>query len=461
MTTVEDVIAAIQRIEQAGRGGPATIDALLDVGVPMQSSWVLDGVLDRLRTAYPEFFPPSRNPGGPPGPTPHQLQQPQQQGVAAVAMKRAETALAQVNSTAAEFDRRVIEALQHAHMTTAEGRRQLDELAAEIDGGARAWDLSTPAGAREFQRFLVGKLRRIIAVVQEGNDDDASKEALAEAWTALYAAQVGPDRAVTGGQAAESGDAEPTRGVAVREPDAFPDTGAEPYLDDLIEGEPEAGWHRAPSAPAAPPFGDGVPAGTSMPFGGLPSGLPSGLPGTLPMAAAPAGLGHKPVLETLDDEPPPDEELMPAGPPDGDSPGDEPAAPEPAAGTSPTAVMLPNGETVTAATPQLAAVLQAAADGTPVAEAFRQQGITIPPPGTAVTAPVDQSQVSSGDIGMFTDRHALALGSGKALLDGQIQHIANVRGPSFLGWQHPPMVASTIEPTRTPTVTRPAADVTA
>jgi hypothetical protein len=95
--------------------------------------------------------------------------------------------------------------------------------------------------------------------------------------------------------------------------------------------------------------------------------------------------------------------------------------------------------------------------GASIADAFHQQGITIPPPGTAVTDPIDPLQVTPGDIGMFTDRHALALGHGKALLDGQIQHIATVSGPSFLGWEHPPVAAATAPArTDTPTPTRPA-----
>jgi hypothetical protein len=120
-------------------------------------------------------------------------------------------------------------------------------------------------------------------------------------------------------------------------------------------------------------------------------------------------------------------------------------------------VTLPDGETVTAASPQLAAAITAAAGGASVADAFHQQGITIPPPGTAVTNPIDPLQVAPGDIGMFTDRHALALGHAKALLDGQIQHIATVSGPSFLGWEHPPAAAATGPATTdTPAPTRPA-----
>ena len=118
---------------------------------------------------------------------------------------------------------------------------------------------------------------------------------------------------------------------------------------------------------------------------------------------------------------------------------------------------LPGGETVTAASPQLAAAIKAAAGGASIADAFQQQGITIPPPGTAVSNPIDPPQVTPGDIGMFTDRHALALGHEKALLDGQIQHIATVSGPSFLGWEHPPVPAATAPAmTDTPAPTRPA-----
>ncbi len=129
---------------------------------------------------------------------------------------------------------------------------------------------------------------------------------------------------------------------------------------------------------------------------------------------------------------------------------------EPAAG--PTTVTLPNGETLTAANPQLAAAIEAAAGGTPIAEAFRQQGMTIPPPGTAVSEPLDPLRLAPGDIGMFTDRHALALGTSRALVNGQIQHISTVSGPDFLGWEHPPtpVDAPAPEAADPPAPTRPA-----
>ena len=79
---------------------------------------------------------------------------------------------------------------------------------------------------------------------------------------------------------------------------------------------------------------------------------------------------------------------------------------------------LPDGDTVTAPTPELAAAITAAIAGTPVPEAYRQQGITIPAAGTAVAHPLDPARLVPGDIGMLTDRHAVALGNGKAVFNG-------------------------------------------
>ena len=48
-----------------------------------------------------------------------------------------------------------------------------------------------------------------------------------------------------------------------------------------------------------------------------------------------------------------------------------------------------------------------------------------------------------GDVGVFSDRHALALGDGKALLDNQIQPIDGFEGRGLIGWQHPPEPVTT------------------
>jgi hypothetical protein len=184
-----------------------------------------------------------------------------------------------------------------------------------------------------------------------------------------------------------------------------------------------------------------------------------GMPGGLPLSGRLPGTEDEYSPEDLD-EPQLDDQQ--ASDKDGDdqanheeaeSGGGHPPTP------GPTTVTLPDGQTLTAASPELAAAIQAAVGGTPIADAFDDEGITIPPPGTAVAEPVDPSRLAPGDIGMFTNRHALALGQSKALLDGQIQHISTVTGPSFLGWEHPPAPVTTAEPARTdpPAPTRPAA----
>jgi hypothetical protein len=234
---------------------------------------------------------------------------------------------------------------------------------------------------------------------------------------------------------------------------------------DPMAGAPGAPAMETPMAPAVPNFG-----GAPLPgLGTMPASMAGwDAPGGLPLSGLPGGDGIDPALQDLADEDVPDaQEEDPSAHDASDGPGDENDEPqsmssdEPAAG--PTPVTLPDGETVTAASPQLAAAIQSAIGGTPIAEAFQQQGMTLPPPGTTVVNPIDALQVTPGDIGMLTDRHALALGPGKALLDGQIQHIATVSGPGFLGWEHPPAAAATVttpakpEP---PTPTRPATSST-
>ena len=178
--------------------------------------------------------------------------------------------------------------------------------------------------------------------------------------------------------------------------------------------------------------------------------LPGGFSGP---AAGWNGEGALPFSKLLDRTEPEQTDADEAGEQKADeateSSGEKPESPP----TGPTTITLPNGETVTAGSPQLAAAIKAAVGGTPIAQAFHQQGITIPAPGTVVTDPIDPLRVIPGDIGILSDRHALALGQGKALLDGQIQHIATVSGPSFLGWEHPPAnqgPAAPTSPTPTP-----------
>ncbi|GFG71572.1 DUF4226 domain-containing protein [Mycolicibacter senuensis] len=429
MATRDEVLDAIRRIEETGGAGEATRAAQAALTLPLPPDGY-DRVLHRLAPADT------------------------QQGSAAQAMRTAESALAQQLSKAAEFDRQIIAALRHAHKTTLDGRRRLDNVQTEIVGATQHWDLSTAAGAREFQRFLIVKLGEIIGVVEEANDDDTSKQELTAALTALYAApsahRVDPAPVE---QNPEPGGGPSPAPVAPSLAEAAPSFAEDGYLDSLPDEEPEDDYRisaqrpaAAPPMPAFPGFGgEGPGFGAMPPMAGLP---PAG-------SLSGSGYGAEPA----DDEGPTDA----ATPADDDTFSDggerdddrDDAAAEPRQ-DGPVTVTLPDGATTTVVDPQLAAAMQAAADGTPVAEAFRRQGIDIPPAGTPVTSPVDQAQLQPGDIGVLTDRHALSVGNGKALLDGQLHLAANLRGPGFLGWQHPPVRIAEPITAGEPAPTRPA-----
>jgi hypothetical protein len=295
------------------------------------------------------------------------------------------------------------------------------------------------------------------------------------AWTSLYdASKTDPDDHPPPATVPVAAPVEST----ARQPADDPQTGWDPLLDSMLADDP--GLPAGDSPGQAPGGGATAPAMPTMPtvpvmppipsFGAAPiPGL--GGPGGLPLPGLQQSGRTDPALRDVDEDLPGSRDADPGDLPD-DHKGDEDKAHEmdgsadepdsPPAG--PTTVSLPDGDTVTAASPQLAAAIEAAVGGAPIADAFHQQGIVIPPPGTAVTSPVDPLQAIPGDIGMFTDRHALALGHEKALLEGQIQHIATVSGPSFLGWEHPPAATvPAIPPAKpdTPTPTGPAATSTA
>lgn len=377
-----------------------------------------------------------------------------QLGDAADAIRCAESRLAHQNSAAAQIDLQVVSAILNAHLTTLDGRGALDTLQHEVQAAVRTrTDLDTPSGARDFQRFLITKLRDIRTVVADTGLDDTSKSALMAAWTSLY------DVSKTGG--GEQSDTRPDSPAPPPDDTSFlSDDETDPYLDSLLADDPGLVPAETPPQSAAAPTPPAMPGVPNLGGGGMPSW---GMPGGLPLPAMPPDMDRERPTEHDDEvqteDPLPQEE--PASNEGTDSgPGDDAAAstttqePPP---EGPTTVTLPNGESVTAASPQLAAAIKAAAGGTPIPDAFRQQGITIPPPGTAVAQPVDPSRVAPGDIGMFTNRHALALGNSKALLSGQIQHISTVKGPSFLGWEHPPAPAGVAASTEAPAPTRPAA----
>ncbi|MGB6208549.1 DUF4226 domain-containing protein [Mycobacterium sp.] len=455
MATPDDVLAAAEHVTgytgdpKAWLAGLTPQDITDATTLSTASPQRLDGIVARIRQQHPDLFDARTGTMI----VPPRITSDRQEGAAADAIRDAEAALAHQNSATAQVDLQVVTAVLNAHQRNAEGRGALNKLQHEIEAAVTTRsDLDTPAGARDFQRFLIGKLRDIRDVVANASLDDTSNSALMAAWTSLY------ESAKPEGDGGEHG--RPTAapaGSPAESPPATADTAADPYLDSLPLDDsglpPEEAPAQAPS-PSPPPM---TPAMPSIPsFGG--GGLPGGFPLSGPLQSGDDERLPKDLDDALLDAGDPEDE--PSADTDGDEQTDQhdadPAAVQPTAG--PTTISLPNGETVTAANPQLAAAIQAAATGTPIADAFRQEGMTIPPPGTAVTDPVDPSRLTPGDIGMLTDRHALALGQSRALLNGQIQHISTVNGPSFLGWEHPPGPVTAAAPDRTdpPAPTRPA-----
>lgn len=431
----------------------------------------LDALLTKIHRAFPALFDPDT--GTPITPSPKGTgdngpDPPRQEGDTADAGREHEDDLARQATAAARLDLLVIAAVRGAHRKADSSAGTLEKLQREIDDAVRRrTDLDTPAGARDFQRFLIGKLGEIESVLHQANLDEASYRALMTAWKSLYAAGRDP----TEQPPANPGDNTPTAPQPAPAPPAAaqPDLLAPADLPDYPDDYPGAYGALPPAAPAPPqappPTAPAAPA-APLPILGAPPGFGASPSAGLPLADLLSAAGtdhrsrhtdHDPEDDLLDDAlPMPDEPDATPEEPDADPPDDATADPAPA---GPTTVTLPTGDTVTAANPQLAAVITEAAAGTPIAEAFQHHGIAIPPPGTAVPEPLDPARLEPGDIGMFTDRHALALGNAKAIFNGQIQQSTSVAGPSFLGWEHPPGPGATPTvppPADAPTPTRPA-----
>lgn len=481
MAVYQDLLDAIARL-RADTGDPAawmqklSADELAMVASPItiNSPGLIDAVLAKIDVPRDGGEPATPGSGGEPA-------TPGAGGEAARAITIAEAALAQQNSVTAQLDIQVVSAILNAHATNAAGLGALDHLQREVESQVVGQaDLDTPAGARELQRHLTGLIREITTVVQSSALDATSKAALAAALASLYRGTAliegrpGPDDAPP---------AAPTTGAVDAESPSAPTAdpvGADRLFDQLFAPDPgEALLGASQASPAVPTSMQQIPAVPGL--GGLGSssapGLPSGgigLPaGGLPIPAPmldPATLGAslaEPGAPFARSDVPDD--AQPAGPQADDSradetqegadkadahTGDEHSEQVPTGQT----VVLPTGEVITARSPELARAISAAVTGTPIAEAFQRQGITLPPPGSVVPNPLDPEALQPGDVGVFADRHALALGNGKAVLNNQIQPIANIADPGFLGWLHPPAPGA-VTPTDdqdAPAPTRPA-----
>jgi hypothetical protein len=470
MSAYEEVLVTVRYVRdrtgdpnawQAGLA-PNEVAAVI---TPTTQPEQLSAILHKIRQQHLGVFPA----GAPGGPTKSpvgilEASPDREEGDAADAMADAEAALAHQNSASSQLDMQVISAILNAHLKAVDGREALIKLQRETESAVMTRsDLDTPAGARDFQRFLIGKLKDIRAVVLDASLDDTSKSALMAAWTSLYDVSKGGSNDPGDRPRPAVAPVAPAAGTG-QQPVDDPDTGWDPLLDPMLVDDPglpgENSSGQRSTQGAAPPAMPMAPMMPSIPgLGTAPGSMAGwGMPGGLPLSWLEKGgrpdpeLADETTLGPNEQDPSDHGSSDEAGNEkhDEDAPADKPESPP-----GPTTVTLPDGETVTAGSPQLAAVIQAAVAGTPIADAFHQQGIAIPPPGTAVTNPIEQRQVLPGDVGVFTDRHALALGHEKALLDGQIQHIATVSGPNFLGWEHPPAATAPAKP-GAPTPTRPA-----
>ena len=477
MSTLNELRDAIDHISTCTGDPQAWQRGLSAADLSAISASVIDpaaatALLAKIRANNAALFDPRT--GAPVPPAAPADPPPGQQGDAATAIRKAESALAQQNSESAQVDLHVIAAILNAHAGTAEGSRRLGRLQQQVEDAVRMrTDLDTPAGAREFQRFLIGKLREIAAVIESASLDDTSKAALATAWTALYRSDAPVDQAPAGpGETPAPAKPQPPPPPVpeVLPPDGS-DLGVGAMLDALIGSEQTA---PAAAPPPVSPPPSSVPAPTAaappVPMSSLVPPL-SSLPTSLPEAASAALRSQRPLDDDLgldallgaeDPMDPAEEEVPGEAPPDE---GGEPAAEPPCEGTpppDPTEVRLPDGAVVNAPSVPIARALASVLAGTAVVEAFGQQGIVVPPPGTAVAQPLDAAKVVGGDIGMFPDRQAVAVDRERAYFDGRIQPVTGIGGPSFLGWLHPPAPGAPAaaplspNPAATPTPTRPA-----
>lgn len=112
---------------------------------------------------------------------------PTEAGAHADAARAREATLARRLETSAATDRAFATTLHDAYRTALAGRKRLDAIEAEIRAAvANQQALDTPAGARQFQRFLTAKTRDILTVVNDTAADSTAKAALLRALGGGY-----------------------------------------------------------------------------------------------------------------------------------------------------------------------------------------------------------------------------------------------------------------------------------
>lgn len=379
----------------------------------------------------------------------------QQSGRTAEAVKKLQEELKARYSDLSDAEQKLAESLLTARATTADGRRQLNDIQQKIIDAVNNPDLSldTPAGEAAFLKFLRGQVAAIGDVLGSGTltaDDQAKAIA---ALSKLYSLQP-TDQPASTPAPLQPADATPGSAAAAVPAEVPGPAAPDPELGDLGLGAAPVGpdplSSLASMLPAAagsfPSVGQGGSPLDALGLAGPLAGLVSQLADQPPRSEPAKHDDATDAKTSSDDEHSerPGDQPKPQGPqppaPDANgTPGQgAPPAGPPSPAAPSTAVPLPDGSTVTARTPAVAAAVKAYLAGTPLDAAYRQAGIELPPPGTPVTNPVDPAALTAGAIGMFKDHYVVALSAAKALQDGQVVSLsAAAAGPDFLGWIDP------------------------
>ena len=418
---------------------------------------------DELREALHHIpLPATPQPGSPDPGTGGLPTGEQQSGRTADAVRKLQGELAKRFSQISAAEEELSEAVLNAHATTADGQRELNDIQQKIIAATDnpAFALDTPAGQTQFLKFLRTQVGAIADVVGSGAVTAADQARTVRALADLYTADPGD-------KAAEPSAIQP-------EPAAPPQ---EPTLPAISDPNPIG-----PLADPSLPVGGGMSSTDPLPL--VASTLPAAL-GAFPPPTAGGpwdGLGglaselgdlarhdsgrdnsgdHTDARGSDSNKPPDQTSPPPATAPAAGPPGPSVGAGAP--GSASTTVELPDGSTARAVTPAAADAVRAYLAGTPLDTAYRQAGVELPPPGTPVMSPIDPSQLSAGDLGMFKDHYVVALSAAKALKDGQVVALSSVAsGPDFLGWMRPfaaplsqPVTATAAPPNQAPVAVAP------
>ncbi|GAB7144189.1 hypothetical protein LRC484719_27810 [Mycobacterium riyadhense] len=380
-------------------------------------------------------------------------------------------ALAQIIDHLEQLDSSAAATVEAIRAAGAAGQQALEAIQRDVDAkivelGPR---LSTPDGQRELREFLKDKLSSAKTIIDDQIADAETKARQTREMTQRYldaaggghGGKPGDGGGAAGGGTGSSGGGSGGTDQGTTPAGAAGTMPASPYGQGMQAAMPGAGMMPAGMGmpmPSLPSFGGGGMPGLG---GGDPLGALSGL-GGLGNHGADAGFqdgsGHgdsgSPTLQdaqsgegSASDK---GSNLSDAGTtpaadhgPTGD-PTEPPASPVTNAGDAGsgrdggTHVALPDGTTAEARSTLGATAARAALGGAPVADAWHQAGVTVPPPGTPVTVPIPPTLLKAGDIGVWKDHLVMALGNNKVLVSGQVQPLTSVgSGPDFLGWMDP------------------------